>query len=78
MIKFTSIDKENRTATFEVDGEMVTRRIPNRFAGTIDDYLNALASGLQVEVDEKAAKVPQEIEEPVLQAGEVVIPALTE
>lgn len=48
-VKFQSIDKAARTATFEADGKAVVRRIPAQFVGTIDDYLAALATGLEVE-----------------------------
>lgn len=48
-ITYKSLNKDARTATFTVDGEDVTRHIPAQFAGTIDDYLLALAQGLAVE-----------------------------
>ena len=69
-IKFKSVSKTERTATFAVDGINVTRRIPNQFSGSIDDYLQALASGLAVEF---TPEVVRDIETPLLKAGAVVI-----
>lgn len=48
-VKFDAIDPIARTATFTVGGVPVTRRIPAKFAGPVDDYLSALAAGLAVE-----------------------------
>jgi len=48
-VTFVSMDAENRTATFDVDGAVVTRNIPAQYAGTIDDYLTALSNGLLIE-----------------------------
>lgn len=70
-IKFISVDQVNRTATFTVDEEEVTRKIPLVFEGTIDDYLRALASGLAVEAAQKNAVV-SEIGTPSLEQGEVL------
>lgn len=71
-IKFVSINPQARTATFNVDGVDVTRKIPAKFDGTIDDYLNALANGLAIEVQEREASA-QEIETPAMQVNEVVV-----
>ena len=68
-VKFKSIDKVNRTATFDVDGEEVTRKIPAKFAGSIDDHLRALARGIHVEANEKLAKA---IEIPSIKANKVL------
>lgn len=66
-VTFKTIDKEARTATFDVGGEEVTRHIPAQFVGTIDDYLAALESGLVVEF---TTVEPKEIAEPSLKSGE--------
>jgi len=73
MVTYKSIDKEARTATFDVDGESVTRKIPQKFVGTIDDYLTALAKGLQIEANKKA-KTAQVIDTPQLRINDVVVP----
>lgn len=69
-IKFVSLDKVARTATFDVGGKSVTRRVPKQFEGTIDDYLNALVSGLAIEFSTVEDKV---IEIPSLKSGAVVV-----
>ncbi len=61
-VEFIKIDKEARTATFNVDGQDVTRKIPLEFAGTINDYLKALKSGLEIEAEQKKVVV-KEIDE---------------
>lgn len=68
-IKFVSIDKEARKATFDVDGVEVTRRVPAQFEGSIDDYLGALANGLEIEANQGAI-VEKVIETPTIKAGE--------
>jgi hypothetical protein len=73
-VKYTSIDKVARTATFDVDGVAVTRRIPAQFVGTIDDYLTSLAKGLEVESAAKAVAA-KPIATPTLKAGDVVVAA---
>ena len=72
MITFKSIDKTARTATFDVDGESVTRKIPLQFKGTIDDYLSALARGLQVEVNQRSVEA-KAIETPTVRANAVMV-----
>lgn len=47
-----SVDDAARTVSFDVDGETVVRSIPDKFDGTIDDYLKALADGLVIEYAE--------------------------
>lgn len=50
------MDLEARTATFDVDGEKVTRPIAQEVTdATLQDHLQALANGLFVEAEEKAA-----------------------
>lgn len=61
-VEFIKIDKEARTATFNVDGQDVTRKIPLEFAGTINDYLKALKAGLEIEAEQKKVVV-KEIDE---------------
>lgn len=61
IVKFTSVDIEARTVTFDVGGQQITRDIPQQFFGTIDDYITALGRGLEVEfttVDAKAIETP--------------------
>jgi len=70
MVTFKSLDKEARTATFDVDGKSVTRKIPQQFAGTIDEHLTALAKGLDIEF---APKLAQVIDTPSLKADDVVV-----
>ena len=57
IIKFLSLDKENRTVLFDVDSNQVTRKIPAQLLGTVDEYIEALADGLLIEACcmEKAA-----------------------
>lgn len=74
-VKFTSIDKAARTATFDVDGQSVTRNIPAQYAGTIDDYLNAVAEGLVIEFTVTEVKP---IEDTLLKAGDIVVDAVKE
>ena len=69
VIKFTGINKAGRTATFDVDGKTVVRKIPKKFTGTIDDHLNALARGLMAEAQ---AEDVTAIETPKAKAGEVL------
>lgn len=57
IIKFKSVDKVKRTATFDVDGVTVTRKIPVKFKESIDEHIDALASGLAVEFNVSEAKV---------------------
>ena len=71
-IKFHSVDLEARTATFDVDGELVTRGIPAVLPGTLEEYLEALARGLMVEV---LASVETELSEPNIEQGEVLVSA---
>ena len=68
-VKFTSIDKDERTVTFDVDGEAVTRKIPEQFEGTIEDYIRALARGLAIEY---TAATPEAIPDPAFEANEVI------
>ena len=72
IVKFTSVDSNARTATFDVDGVSVTRKIPNEFIGTIDDHLEALARGLAVEYAPTNIKT---IEVPAVQSGEEIVVA---
>lgn len=69
-VKFKSVNKTERTATFAVDGATVVRRIPKQFVGSIDDYLLALAVGLDIEF---APEIVKDIETPSLKANAVVI-----
>ncbi len=55
------MDTDERTATFDVDGQSVTRKIPLQFEGTLIDYLAALKAGLAIEganADEEAMTRP--------------------
>ena len=91
MVKFTSLNKAERTVTFDVDEKPVTRKIPAQFAPAMetviiddvpvtqrvrpglsdtDDYLAALAAGLQVEADAKP--VVKVIDTPTAKAGDVL------
>jgi len=69
-VKFLSVDKNARTATFDVDGVEITRKIPNEFVGTIDTHLTALANGLSVEFAPTNIKT---IETPEIKAGDEVV-----
>lgn len=49
-VKFQSVDLKARTATFDVDGESVTRGIADDVVNeTLKDHLIALAQGLAIE-----------------------------
>ena len=69
-VKFVSLDKAARTATFDVGGEQVTRRIPKQFKETIDEHLTALAGGLAIEF---ATVEEKEIETPALKDGDEIV-----
>lgn len=69
-ITFTSIDNQARTATFDVDGKTVVRNIPEVYAGTIDDYLLALAQGLAIEFEDQEVT---NIDDPTWEEGQIVI-----
>lgn len=69
-VKFKSIDKAKRTATFDIDGEIVTRGIPEKFEGPIDKHLTALASGLAIEYRSSEVTV---IETPKMKGGRVLV-----
>lgn len=68
-IKFTSIDRDARTVTFDVDGSAVTRKIPVNYEGTIDDYIAACARGLATEAD----NAPKAIETPTYSRNDVIV-----
>ena len=70
-IKFKSLNKADRTATFSVDGATVQRRIPKQFDGSIDGYIQALAVGLSIEFADDS-KV---INTPTIKTNSVVIAA---
>tara|TARA_R100001530_G_scaffold13251_3_gene12263 strand:+ start:1767 stop:2018 length:252 start_codon:yes stop_codon:yes gene_type:complete len=72
VVKFVSIDDAERTVTMDVDGVEVVRNVPNEYAGTIDDYIKALAAGLVVEA-EVAAQPKTQIETPVVKSGEILV-----
>lgn len=76
IIKFKSVGKTARTASFDVDGKTVVRKIPDQFTGTIEDYLSALAKGLATEAA-KDGKVAKKIEAPKYKASEVMIDTTT-
>lgn len=71
-VKFVSLDKVARTATLDVDGTKITRKIPEKFEGTIDDYLTALARGLQIEADKEKAEA-KVIDTPTIKANAEII-----
>lgn len=58
IIKFLRVSENPRTMTFEVDGQEVTRKIPDQFEGSLDDYLRAHARGLAIEFAPKPAPIP--------------------
>lgn len=72
IVKFTSIDKEARTVTFDVDSNPVTRKIPDQFVGSIDEHIEALAKGLAVEAG-IAAQTAKVIETPLVKSGDVLV-----
>lgn len=52
---FVSMSIEERTATFNVNGENITRPISQEVTDeTLADHLQALANGLIIEAEEKA------------------------
>ena len=69
IVKFLSLDKVKREATFDVGGVSVVRRIPKQFEETIDQHLSALASGLAVEFTTIEEKV---LETPAMKSGDVI------
>ena len=71
-ISFTSIDKVARKVTLDVSGVSVTRGIPAKFSGTIDEYISALAKGLEIEEAEESIEETL-IETPKAVSGEVII-----
>lgn len=68
MVKFSSIDQSARTVTFDVDGKPVTRGIPKKFDGTLDDYVLALARGLSLEY--AVEETPKSVDSVSFAAGE--------
>jgi hypothetical protein len=68
-VKYISIDSDARTVTFDVDGAKVTRNVPSKFSGTIDDYVKALADGLVIEYTTPEVTT---IETPTYKANDVV------
>lgn len=68
-IAFVSLDKVKRLVTYTVNGEDVTRHIPEQFEGSIDKYLLALENGLHVEFDALEVE-PKPIDEPSIKVGE--------
>lgn len=64
-IKFIGVDAKKRLATFKIGKELVTRHIPAQFEGTIEQYLSALITGLEIELS-KAGEQPKEILTPKL------------
>ena len=69
MIKFLSVNAIARTATFDIDGKEITRKIPAQFEGTIDDYLSALVKGLAIEMELDQIK---ELGETSFKQGDIV------
>jgi hypothetical protein len=49
MVTFTQHVAGTRKIEFDVSGKKVTRRMPQQFAGTVDDYIRAIAYGLSIE-----------------------------
>lgn len=74
-VKFKSLDKVKREVTMTVGDTDVTRRIPAKFKGTIDDYLKALANGLLKE--DLAAQV-KDLGTPKAKANEVLVQTVDE
>jgi len=69
-VKFQSLDLQTREVTCDVNGEMVVRRIPQKFVGTVDDYVQALAEGLEFEAGQKEA---QALSAPSFKADELLV-----
>ncbi len=55
-VKFKSINFEDRTATFEVNGGLRTRPIAQEVTNeTLEAHITALAEGLKIEFPEEVA-----------------------
>lgn len=73
-IKFISLDKKTRMASFDVDGKTIARQISDNFdehGQTIDDQVMALADGLAIEFADQDA--PTEINDTSIAAGTILV-----